>query len=315
MKSPHILLYALLLLCVPIQAQDTFSLMAWNVENAFDTLHTEGKQDEEFLPNGSHRWSRYRFFRKLREISKTIVAADSLKPFDIVGLCEVENDTVLTYLTQHTQLRRLGYRYIITHNNDPRGINVALIYAPMRFRLIHHESIRPETRDPVRDILHATGLMPTGDTLDIYLLHLPSRLGGTAAARNRKAAIQQLLQNADSVSQARQQPHIVIMGDFNDELTGKRLKPFSLRGFKDVIKGTHPGTYKYQGNWSTLDHILIKSDRIQTESGIANLPFLLEPDKTNGGTKPFRTFLGPRYNGGISDHLPVWTKMVMNKVS
>lgn len=289
--------------------------MAWNVENAFDTLHNVGKQDEEFLPNGSHRWTRYRFFRKLQEISKTIVAVDSVKPFDIIGLCEVENDTVLTYLAQHTQLRHLNYQYTMTHNNDPRGINVALLYAPMRFRLLHHESLRIPTPNPIRDVLHATGTIPTGDTLHIYLVHLPSKLGGAEAARNRKAVIGKILQSTDSICQTSRQPNIIIMGDFNDELTGKRLKPFTDRGFKDVIKGTPPGTYKYQGNWSTLDHILIKSSQFHTTSGIATLPFLLEPDKTNGGTKPFRTFLGPRYNGGISDHLPVWMKITTKSES
>lgn len=33
--------------------------------------------------------------------------------------------------------------------------------------------------------------------------------------------------------------------------------------------------------------------------------FLLEEDKKYGGVKPHRTFLGPVYVGGISDHLPI----------
>ena len=38
---------------------------------------------------------------------------------------------------------------------------------------------------------------------------------------------------------------------------------------------------------------------------IAAPAFLTQPDATNGGVKPFRTFLGPRYVGGPSDHLPL----------
>jgi len=312
MRRHIVLLSAIsLFLCIPAEGQEYFSVMAWNVENVFDTIHDAGKQDGEFLPEGSHRWTRYRLFRKLKEIGKTIVAVDSVQPIDVVGLCEVENDTVMTYLTERTQLRSLGYRYVMTQSEDERGIDVALLYAPMRFRLLGHESIRADSSKPVRDVLHATGLTPQGDTLDIYLVHLPSKLGGAEADRNRKRVVSALLANADSVCAVRPHANIVVMGDFNDELRGKQLKPFSSRGFKDVIAGGKPGTYRYQGNWSVLDHILVKPGTMgnRLESGIAALPFLLEPDKTHGGQKPFRTYLGPRYNGGISDHLPVWLRI------
>ena len=307
----------LLFLCCNLlaEAQGYFSVMAWNVENAFDTIHDEGKQDEDFLPEGKNHWTRYRFFKKLREIGKTIVAIDSICPIDVVGLCEVENDTVLTCLTERTQLRKLGYRYVMTHSQDERGIDVALLYAPMRFRLTSYESLRTNTSSPVRDVLHATGIIPQGDTLDIYMVHLPSQLGGAEADKNRRDIILRILNHTDSVSHVRPNAHTIIMGDFNYELRGKRLRPFINRGFTDVIAERRPGTYRYQGTWSTLDHILIRlamsTNHISysIESGIAALPFLLEPDKTNGGQKPCRTYYGPRYNGGISDHLPVWIKL------
>jgi hypothetical protein len=38
---------------------------------------------------------------------------------------------------------------------------------------------------------------------------------------------------------------------------------------------------------------------------INDAPFLLEEDKKYGGMKPRRTYLGPRYLGGFSDHLPL----------
>ena len=31
----------------------------------------------------------------------------------------------------------------------------------------------------------------------------------------------------------------------------------------------------------------------------------MEPDRNFGGMKPRRSFLGPRYLGGVSDHLPL----------
>ena len=34
-------------------------------------------------------------------------------------------------------------------------------------------------------------------------------------------------------------------------------------------------------------------------------PFLRAPDRAHGGWKPLRTYTGPRYNGGLSDHCPI----------
>lgn len=294
---------------VVMSAQDSFTVMSYNVENLFDTIHDEGKNDYEFLPEGSHKWTRWRLYKKLHDIGKVIVATDSLKPCEIVGLCEVENDTVLTYLTEKTVLHRLGYKYIMTESADDRGIDVALLYSPMRFRLMHYKSIRIQTTTPTRDVLYASGIIPGGDTLDIYQLHLPSKLGKSVAERNRKSIINGILTHADSVSSQRTNPTIIIMGDFNDELKGKHMQIFAQHGFKDLIAHKKPGSYKYKGVWQNIDHILIKTVRSwHIDSGITYLPFLLEPDKTHGGMKPFRTFLGPAYHRGVSDHLPVWCR-------
>ena len=116
--------------------------MTYNCENAFDTIHDDGKRDEEFLPEGTRHWTRHRMFEKLRNIGKVIVAADSIRPVDLVALEEVENDTVLTYLTRRTVLSALGYEYIMTHSPDQRGIDVALLYNPLMFRILHHDCIR-----------------------------------------------------------------------------------------------------------------------------------------------------------------------------
>ena len=39
---------------------------------------------------------------------------------------------------------------------------------------------------------------------------------------------------------------------------------------------------------------------------ILQIPFLQVPDKGHAGTKPLRTYSGPRYTGGVSDHCPIW---------
>ena len=309
------LLIILTFLCIAVnaEAQEWFTIMSYNVENLFDTIPDEGKRDREFLPKGEYKWTRARLFKKLKEIGKVIVATDSMKPCEVVGLCEVENDSVMTWLTEKTQLRKLGYRYIMTESRDERGIDVALLYSPRRFRLIHHESIRTKTKKPTRDVLYASGVMPRGDTLDIYMLHLPSQLGLDEAEKNRQMIRDRVLSHADSVAARRQKPTIIIMGDFNDELRGKQMNPYHEHGFTDMTEGKQPGTYKYKGEWGNIDHIMLRTTRTERiESGITTMPLLLERDKSREGKKPRRTFLGTHYHGGVSDHLPVWVKLIID---
>ena len=76
-----------------------------------------------------------------------------------MALCEVENDTVVNHLCRRTILRRLDYAYLVTQSKDARGIDVALLYQPFRFRLLHAESLRipfdASYGRSTRDILHA----------------------------------------------------------------------------------------------------------------------------------------------------------------
>ena len=42
---------------------------------------------------------------------------------------------------------------------------------------------------------------------------------------------------------------------------------------------------------------------------INDAPFLLEDEPRYGGKRPRRTYNGYRYNGGISDHLPLVVRL------
>ncbi len=300
------------------------TIMSYNCENAFDTLHDVGCDDFEYMPDGIRHWSRWRMYEKLRGVCQVIMSADTLRPVDIVCLEEVENDTVLTYLTRRTALSQVGYSYVMTHSADRRGIDVALVYSPFTVRLLRHRSIRPATSSPTRDILHATFLVHGRDTLDVFALHMPSRLGGRAATRNREAVADALLDAADSLNRVRQKPYIVVVGDMNDgprsrlmrhsfaqyinlaDTKSKAQPHYDIRG-NQLVRGS----YKYQGAWENIDQILLSASLRQSvvKSEILALPFLLEPDLRYGTIQPRRTFTGYTYNGGISDHLPVMLRL------
>ena len=282
--------------------------MSYNIENAFDTQHDEGKDDLEYCEGGERKWSHSRLMSKLKGVSKVIAAADEKRPIDLIGLCEVENDTVMQYLTRRTPLSQLGYRYILTDSKDDRGIDVALLYSPFTFHPVEKQSIRPQIKkQKTRDILHIAGTLIGGDTLDVYVLHLPSKRGGAEAQKMSMSICQQLQAHTDSVRSARQHPNILIMGDFNAETNSPQLKLLTRsHHLIDRTAKLQPGTYKYQGEWSTIDHLLTHTTTLShQQTRILTLPFLLERDPTNGGDKPHRTYLGPVYQGGISDHLPI----------
>ena len=303
-----VLLIFVVLMCCQMRAQQTFTILSYNIENAFDTIHDEGKDDYEYCDGGERKWNQNKLFQKLKGISKVIAAADEKHPIDLIGLCEVENDTVMQYLTRRTPLSNIGYRYLMTHSQDDRGIDVALLYSPFTFHPIENQSIKPAAKkQTTRDILHVAGTLNNGDTLDVYVIHLPSKRGGSEGQKLSMSICQQLQAHTDSVRAVRQHPNLLVMGDFNAETNSQQLKLLTRsHHLIDRTAKLQPGTYKYQGEWSILDHILTHTATLShQQTRILTLPFLVEPDPTHGGEKTKRTYLGPAYKGGISDHLPV----------
>lgn len=305
--------------------KSSFMLTAFNCENAFDLQHDEGKDDYEYTEGGARNWTGGRFYRKMDGIAKVIAAADPIKPVGMVALCEVENDSVLEYLTRRSVLKAMDYDYVMTNSSDKRGVDVAVLYSNFAFRLINHESVRPNhVGTATRDILHLWGTIADGDTLDVYALHLPSKLGGKEAEKKSLQVAEQVAQNIDSVKRCRPNTRIVVLGDFNSDYNSSLFKStFHAElywscdkklpsGLYDVIMEKVPkglGTYKYRGNWSVIDHILVSGNVDVLDAGVLNLPFLLEGDLKYGGMKPRRTYVGYKYNGGISDHLPIWIRI------
>lgn len=297
-----------------------FTFVELNCENLFDCRHDSLKNDTEFLPDGSYHWTRTRYWRKLNRVGQTIIACGVKKQSwqlpDMVALCEVENDSVLHDLTRRSLLRNARYDYVMTCSPDERGIDVALVYSPFSFRLIRSHSVRVEPiKDmrPTRDILYASGVIASGDTLHVIVAHLPSRRGGERHSRPfRMAAADRVAAVVDSVYNVSKDAKIIIAGDFNDYtnsasvrmLCGKRLKDISAEA---TGRNGAKGTYRYQGEWGSLDHILVSESlaRNVVHCYVNDAPFLVEPDAKYGGVKPRRNYLGPRYQNGFSDHLPL----------
>jgi len=283
-------------------------MMVWNVENLFDCRHDTLKDDHEFLPDSERGWTWGRYWRKQEDVARVVMAIGGDQPVDIVGVTEIENDSVLRDLTKRGALRSLGYRYLMTESPDSRGVDVALLYQPLRFRLLGSESKRVPSAEhglrPTRDILHAWGITPFGDTLHVVVCHFPSRTQGAAGDKNRRLAAQTLASLCDSLGSS---CPLVVLGDFN---APARDRIFCLLPqLVDLVPQSRrpkEGTYRYRGDWSWIDHVLV-TPLLQSRCSPLMLytsPWLQETD-ANGGWHPRRTYLGPHYHGGVSDHVPI----------
>jgi len=296
-------------------------VMFWNVENAFWPEDDPACDDDEFTPEGQRRWTRGRLRQKLLQLTRVIVAAGEGRVPMLVGLAEVEGDSVMHYWTHHTPLWQEHYEYVVTHGPDNRGIQTALLYQPTDFRLISAEGHRvemPKGRRPTRDVLHAAGRLVSGDTLDVLVCHLPSRMGGARHTKPaREAAHRTVMRVADSLVALRQHPQVLIMGDMND-YPSKRHRWWG-EGYENLMLPLqralrhHPAmmaSHKYQGEWGWLDQMIV--NRGFEHLGQARLcvfPFMLTNETARLGHRPARSYYGYQYEGGYSDHLPILIDM------
>lgn len=319
--SRKILLSSLLLITLlpplAVGAQEHIRLVSYNVENLFDCSDDPLTHDDPYLPQSTRHWTPYRYWSKLQSLARAIASIGDDRAPDIVALCEVENDSVMHALTRRSSLRSVKYAYLMTTSADPRGIDVALMYKPSTFRPFAHRSLRmPHAAQPVRDVLLVSGELHTGDTLDLFVCHLPSRLNGKASAHLRHDVVSHLCHAIDSLQQLRTTPRIVVMGDFNDTPDSRPLLPLTERQGLRCISQSLGGSYRYKGQWEQIDHVYLTPTllpgadstqlRLSPRGAYVHSPdFLTEPEPLYGGRRPLRTYHGMRYQGGTSDHLPV----------
>lgn len=305
--------------------------MFYNVENLFDIYDDTLINDDEYLPYSLRNWDKEKYFKKVNNIYKVIMAAGSWQPPDIVGFCEVENYFVLHDLVNNTPFVKFEYGVVHYNSQDLRGIDVALIYNKKVFKPITSKSIIIQNeggRVFSRDILYVKGISNPADTFHIFVNHWPSRRGGQINSEYKRiAAAKTLKGNIDSVLNVNRLSKIIIMGDFNDEVTDNSIaNVLNVVNRSEVIKNdmiysmytpeklNKTGTIKYKGEWLVYDYIFISGALLNAKDGfyvnesgysIFSNDFLIENDDKYIGQKPFRTYVGYKYNGGFSDHLPV----------
>jgi hypothetical protein len=317
-----------------VKKRQNVRIVFYNVENLYDPYDDTTKMDDEFVSTGAKHWSYSRFQVKLNHLSKTLIAVGEWEPPPIIGLCEIENRYVLNKLIFQTPLKKFNYRFIHHDSPDSRGIDVILLYRPEKFTVLSSKYFEVHFPfDPgaqTREIMMVKGKVFLDDTIIIFINHWPSRRGGYTESQPRRNFVAGLLRSKiDSVLRIDVHPNIIIMGDFNDEpdkeslLQVLKALPFEKDGKPSELVNLmysgeirwNEGTIKYQGQWSIFDQIIVSGNMIKGSSGLSTSfedahiyegTFLTSGDNKNFGVKLNRTYTGPRYTGGFSDHLPVY---------
>lgn len=329
------------LFTVRAQANLRFMVASYNVENLFDNIHDEGKDDQEYTPNGKENWTDERLNLKLEQVAAEIRAIGNGKGPDIITLPETENIRVLNMLNK--KLADLKYTAVLVEGPDKRGIDVGLL---TRFPLARQPHMFPvaipgdrPTR-PVYDIvLQITPKVKMG----LLMNHWPSRMAPPLfrcdAGKVLRKAFQLHLAKDNDLD-------YIATGDFNDEPedpslatclgTGDAQKVmastaadpvfFNLYSEKNLPKDQR-GTYFFSktNEWNAIDHIvlargLFDNKNIRYVPGsfgsvrTLGLNVLPTPTKMPGGyTTPAGAPVGFVTVGdvgklkafGVSDHLPV----------
>ncbi|MBV9988806.1 MAG: endonuclease/exonuclease/phosphatase [Chitinophagaceae bacterium] len=313
----------------------------YNLENFYDTVDNPLVNDDDFTPRGVKHYDTRIYRDKVNKLASVIslIGTDVVPEGSVLlGVAEIENDTVLNDLVHHPLLQPRHYRIIHFDSRDARGVDVALLYNPKYF--VPEEAEKLFVQIPgnskeafyTRDILYVKGLL-NGELIHIYVNHWPSRRGGeerSAPARDAAAAV--CKKHADSILQKNTRAKLIIMGDLNDDPDSRsvtrilrargdqqKLGPGDLFNpwLEPYLKGI--GTLANRDSWGLFDQIILSPAWLPGHTGadsgllyrhatIFARDFMKE-DRGRYKGYPMRTWDGNTYRGGYSDHFPTFVTL------
>lgn len=302
-----------------------------NCENFFYPTNDSLSKDDDFTINSPRNWNWERFNLKKDLLAKTYIAMAKGNLPSIIGLCEIENDRVLSALCYDSPLKKGNYDFIHYNSGDIRGMDVAMLYRKDKFKVIKQENIVVDKSliidEPTRDILYVNGILNKVN-LHIFVVHAPSRRNQDRNRPLRKAIFEIIYKRAKELYDNGEK-NIIIMGDFNDNPWDKTIQ----EGFKLAKYYNHiptfvnlmskdkdkRGSYTYMGKMLNFDQMIVTQDmleKIDTVSSPSNIfiqDFLIDNNPNQTMITPFSTYKGFKYQGGISDHFPVYLKLITPK--
>lgn len=344
MKRPLIFfLFILTFSVLNAQSYKAGLIAFYNLENLFDTINNDGVLDEEFTPEGLDRWTGEKYRKKIENMA---VAISRIGEDDgwkggpaVMGVSELENRQVLEDLIRHPALRESGYQIVHYDSPDLRGVDVALLYRTRFFRVTASGSNELKLSDEkgervfTRDQLVVSGIFD-GEPMHFIVNHWPSRSGGELTTRPRRNAAADLTRHlVDSLLKMDKNAKVFVMGDLNDDPSNESLRKHLKAGADadnlaegEMFNCMYPlykkgiGSLYYRDGLNLFDQIIVThallgkdySSYRYYKARVFNSQFLVQKDGQYKGY-PLRTMVGTVFQGGYSDHFPVYVIIVKDQ--
>ncbi len=320
----------------PDPTPPSVTVMAFNVQNLFDTADDPGKDDKAYLPIEAKQeeahiaecneipveswrneclyldWDEAALEHKLGVVAETILQVNDGRGPDIVALQEVENLAVLERLRQE-YLQRADYLpAVLIEGADTRGIDVAfLTRLPLAGEPVLHPLDLPADyvarEGDTRGLIEATFTLPDGAMLTGYSVHFPAPFHPTEM---RVHAYDHLQQVRDAIP-ARH--NVFAAGDFNTTSSEDAAEGLLDRYLRETwvvsndLCDNCPGTHYYarDDRWSFLDMVIFAPSKDpETAWSVASIDIAnAVPAQVTADGTPNRYRSAERT--GVSDHWPV----------
>jgi hypothetical protein len=314
----------------------------YNLENLFDTIDTEGVIDEEFTPEGPNRWNGEKYHLKIENMALAISRIGEEDGWKggpaVMGISEIENRQVVEDMISHPFLKGSGYQIVHYNSPDVRGVDVALIYRSRFFRVTASTSNELKIWDEkgervfTRDQLVVSGIFD-GEPMHFIVNHWPSRSSGELPTKPRRNAAADLTRHlVDSLLAIDRNAKIFIMGDMNDDPSDESLRKHLMAAPEaeklkqgELFNCMYPlfkkgiGSLYYRDGLNLFDQIITTPSLLGKDystykfikAQVFNSQFLVQKDGQYKGY-PLRTYVGTVFQGGFSDHFPVYVLIVKN---
>lgn len=271
---------------LPPKAADEISVMSFNVENLFDTVHDEGHADYTYMPLSAKKdpairkaceenndsayrlseclstdWSEESLTKKLENLSKVVLDIDGNGP-DVLLIMEIENQNVLNIWNKN-HLQKANYQTaVVLRGPDRRGINLGIL---SRFPVVGTPTLHKIDWEPKNDndkkwmegsrgIFEVTLKAPNGDPITFFVAHFPSQANPTYWRQQASRTMVKLMKAKGPDAM------VFAAGDLN--ITHEEEEKEKI--FKDILSQggavSHfvgckecPGTHNYRRSWSFLD--------------------------------------------------------------
>ena len=314
----------------------------YNLENLFDTIDNSSTKDE-YSPILKIKGNKTKaYWNKINNVAKVlsdIGREESKKSPAIIGIAEVENDTVIRDILNTNYFKNKHYDYIHTDSPDWRGIDVALlfnlsVFSPSDYKTYELKAWNEKGyRVKTRNQLLVSGYLDS-EPIHIIVNHWPSQRGGakkTAYLRRKSAELN--LKIISELKDINPNAKILTMGDFNDDPTSSSIKKvlkaigkikkidaeILYNPFEEMFK-RGMGTLGFRDNLNLFDQIIFSSNLITKnkdystfkfyKAGIFNPKYLIN-NKGKYKGYPYRSWSSNNtFTGGFSDHYPVYLFLI-----